>query len=60
MTATPAQGEARRLWLRVWTYGDWDGRRLLLSSDEYDRRTLLIRLWGTRAVVFALPKARTT
>ena len=39
--------------VRFWMYDDWDGKRLLRSSDEYGRRTLVVRLWGTRAVVWA-------
>lgn len=54
MTRRTHLDEVRMTAPRVWFYRDWDGRRLLLSGDEYDRRTLLIRLWGTHAVVFAL------
>jgi len=44
----------------VWMYGagQWDGRWLMRGGDEYDRHTLLVRLPGERAVVFAFGRCR--
>ena len=37
----------------AWTYDDWDGQHLMVGSDEYFRRTLVIRIpFTTRAFVF--------
>lgn len=40
---------------RVWTYaaGQWNGRGMRLGDDEYGRRTLVLRLPGHRAIVWA-------
>ncbi len=47
--------EIRHLTDRLWLYGPggWDGAWRLRASDEYGRRTLLLRLSGKRAIVCA-------
>jgi hypothetical protein len=43
---------------RIWIYRDWDGPPLLHGSDEYGRRTLLLRLRHQTALVIALWRDR--
>lgn len=41
----------------AWTYNNWDGRYLTIGSDEYYRKTLVIRIPFTmRAFVFAISR----
>ncbi len=45
---------------RFWRYerGQWSGRGVYRGGDEYGRRTLVLRLPGERALVFAYRTCR--